>query len=109
GVLVEALARLRAEGERFVWLVATASDSRDFANKLARAGLRDATRIVPLGAEGERRALHAAADLVLVPRASPGGVPIKLLDALARGAPVVAARRALAGLPLSGLCHEVPD
>lgn len=53
--------------------------------------------------EDDRRRAHAAADLVVVPRRSPGGLPIKLLDALARDVPVVAQRRALAGLKPDGV------
>ena len=53
--------------------------------------------------EEDRRRAHAAADLVVVPRRSPGGLPIKLLDALARGVPAVAQRRALAGLQPEGV------
>ncbi len=45
-----------------------------------------------------RRALgYAAADVVIVTRECGAGIPIKLLDALAQGMPVVAQARALAG------------
>lgn len=55
----------------------------------------------PLADECARRRVHAAADVALVPRRSLGGVPIKLLDALVRGVPVLGPERALAGLPLA--------
>lgn len=108
-VVVDGLARLSREGVPFRLLCATASPTHVFAQRLAQAGLRDRARFVPLADEAARRSLHAAADFVLVPRASPGGIPIKLLDALARGVPVVAARRALAGLPLADACFVVRD
>jgi glycosyltransferase involved in cell wall biosynthesis len=63
---------------------------------------------IPLATEADRRRAHAAADVVVVPRKSPGGVPIKLLDALARGVPVAATARALAGHAID--CVELaPD
>jgi glycosyltransferase involved in cell wall biosynthesis len=71
--------------------------------------LRDRVHLLPIQGEPARRLAHAAADVALVPRASPGGLPIKLLDALARGVPVLAARRASAGLSLDAVCDLVPD
>lgn len=61
------------------------------------------------GDEAGRRRLHAAADVVAVPRAAEGGVPVKLLDALARGAPIAASRRALAGLSLDATVETAAD
>jgi hypothetical protein len=55
-----------------------------------------------LGAEPIRRLLHAAADFAIVPRATPGGLPMKLLDALARGLPCALAPLAAAGLTRMG-------
>jgi glycosyltransferase involved in cell wall biosynthesis len=104
-VLVAAIAQL-ADQRDFTWLIATASDARALP-QLTALGPR--VRIVPLADEPARRLVHAAADVALVPRKSPGGVPIKLLDALARGVPVLAARRAAAGLPLDAVCDVVPD
>jgi colanic acid biosynthesis glycosyl transferase WcaI len=102
-VLSTGLAQLERD---FTFLLATASEPRGFP-PLAALGAR--VRVASLAGEGARRLAHAAADLALVPRKSPGGVPIKLLDALARGVPVLAARRACAGLPLDGVCDVVPD
>ena len=56
-----------------------------------------------LGDEHDRRRAYAACDLAIVPRRAPGGLPIKLLDALARDVPVVAGPRALAGLDPRGV------
>lgn len=58
---------------------------------------RGRARLTPLADEDARRRAHAAADLLALPRRSPGGLPVKLLDALARGLPVAAVPRALAG------------
>lgn len=87
--LWEALARLRAERRAVRVLLAT-EDAR--AGTLAEAFLR-----LPLATEDDRRRAHAAADVVVVPRRSPGGLPVKLLDALSRGSTVVTVPRALAG------------
>lgn len=90
-VLSDALTRLPDT----TLVVASASHFASFAwDRRARV------RFLPLdGTETQRRWLHAATDAVVVPRASPGGIPIKMLDALARGVPVVACRRATAGMP----------
>lgn len=77
-------------------LVATASDAE-------REALPRGARVVPLeGTEAQRRMLHAAADLVVVPRGAEGGLPVKLIDAFARGVPVACVQRATAGLALHG-------
>ncbi len=77
-------------------LLATASDT-------TRLRLPRGTRVVQLeGDEAQRRMLHAAANLVVIPRETEGGLPIKLIDALARGVPVVCVKRATAGLSLHG-------
>ncbi len=84
-------------------LVATASDPAPLRREARRAGVGQRLDVVPLPADEPGRArLHAAADVALIPRLARGGLPIKLLDALARGVPTVAARRAAAGLPLGG-------
>lgn len=87
-------------------LIATSAPHAALAGTLARLRSVRVT-FAPLASEPERRCVHAASDLALVPRRSPGGVPIKLLEALARGVPVVAARRALAELPLAPYCESV--
>ncbi len=77
------------------FLVATESDAGPLAPfPHRRVGLAD---------EPDRRRAYAACDLAIVPRRSPGGLPIKLLDALARDVPVVAGPRALAGLAPRGV------
>jgi glycosyltransferase involved in cell wall biosynthesis len=104
--VVDALGRLPASVRV---LVATASSGAAIV-ELARArGVESRLRVVPLGDEASRRRAYAVADVAVVPRRFEGGVPIKLLDALARGVPTVATRRATAGLELSESAHVVRD
>ena len=104
GPLLAGVARL---SEPVHLLIATCAPHAALARNPALRGVSRLT-FAKLGDEAERRCVHAAADIALVPRRSPGGVPVKLLDALARGVPVVAAARALAELPLARYC-EVMD
>jgi glycosyltransferase involved in cell wall biosynthesis len=94
-------------GARATLLVATESDVAPLRRQLDRAGVRH--RAAPLATEEHRARAHAAADVTAVPRLSPGGLPIKLLDALARGVPVVAMERALAGFELHAACLVTND
>lgn len=75
------------------WLVASQSSGT----------LPEAAHRAPLATEHDRRRAHAAADVVAVPRRSPGGLPVKILDALARGVLVAAVPRALAGHRADGV------
>ena len=85
-------------------LIATDSDATRLHVQAGAAGLDRHLRVLPLrgvaGADDERLRVevHAVADIVIVPRASSGGLPIKLLDALSRGKPTVAVPAALAGV-----------
>jgi glycosyltransferase involved in cell wall biosynthesis len=104
-VLARSLAELAHERPRLKFLLATQAPSpalrRDFPPRY--------TQQLPLATEADRRRVHAAADVVVVPRASAAGLPVKLLDALARGARVVAARRAAAGLALGDATCTLVD
>ena len=93
--LVDAAARLHD----VTVLVATESDPAPLRARFAAHGV--APRFAPLATEDDRARAHAAADVAVVTRGTPGGFPIKLLDAMSRGVPVVAMRRALSG-------HDVP-
>lgn len=72
------------------------------------AGLRcDTAR---LATEGDRHDAHAIADVVVLARSAEGGLPIKLLEAFARGLPVVATGTSLAGLPVpASLARSLPN
>lgn len=90
-------------------LVATASDPGSLLAQARAGGLAERLVLAPLRDEPERRRAHAAADVVVVPRGTEGGLPIKLLDALARGVPTVVTRRAAAGLALEGTALVTRD
>jgi len=107
-VWLQAFRALAGRRKRLTWLLATASDTRALEATLSEWGLADRVVIGPLD-DSTREQVHAAADIAVVPRRTPGGLPVKLLDALARGLPVVAARRAAAGLPLDELAWLVDD
>jgi glycosyltransferase involved in cell wall biosynthesis len=94
------LEALRCLGQlRITLLVATQCETSGFLQHAAQLGV--ACRTTGLGDETQRRRIHAAADFAIVPRGVPGGLPIKLLDALARGLPCAISPHAAAGLPLS--------
>ncbi|MBW2461939.1 MAG: glycosyltransferase [Deltaproteobacteria bacterium] len=102
-VALGAAARVAGVRPRAKLVVATASDTEalDLNAMVITAPL-------PENEEGRRR-LYAAADVAVIPRRAPGGLPIKLLDALARGLPVAAPHRAAAGLPLGDSALLVAD
>jgi len=107
--VVGALARLAPRHPRVRLLVGTESDAVPVRDHAARAGVGARVDVHGLGAETTRRLLHAAADVVVVPRRAPGGLPIKLLDALARGKACVCAPLARAGLPLDDAVAVTPS
>lgn len=102
-----ALALLARRGVPVRLLVATQSDARAFERECCELGV--AMQTVALGDEGVRRRVHAASDLAIVPRLAPGGLPIKLLDALSRGLPCAVMPAACAGLPLRGAVELAMD
>lgn len=94
-VLLEAAALLRGRGLGFV--IALAGDGAERAaleTQAARLGLAGAVHV--LGRVEEVGALYAAADAVVLPSRWEG-LPLSLLEALARGRPVVATR--VGGIP----------
>lgn len=107
--LAEAFDRVRTRRPEARFLVATGSDRAPFEKALWASGSADHATFVALADEPDRRAAHAAADLAWVPRAIPGGLPMKLLDAMARGVPTVVTERATAGIDLRGAAMVVAD
>jgi glycosyltransferase involved in cell wall biosynthesis len=99
-LLLAAVSMLKATHERLVCLFATESDARELRAQAAALGLSGRLFVTRLAGAAARRLAHAAADVAVVPRLCPGGLPIKLLDALARGVPCATLPRACAGLPL---------
>lgn len=92
-VLLEAFRELsRAGGAGVALDIVTASDPARLEAGIARSGLRGAVRIVPHGTAEEVFRSVASADMAIVPRSARGGVPVKLVNALAAGVPVIADR-----------------
>jgi glycosyltransferase involved in cell wall biosynthesis len=107
--LLRAFALVRGEREDARLLIATASDPTEVERALFNLGVQDSVRFTGLADEPDRRVAHAAADVACVPRGAPGGLPIKLLDALSRGLPTVLTRRASAGLSMHDAATVVAD
>ncbi|NLY94264.1 MAG: glycosyltransferase family 4 protein [Myxococcales bacterium] len=109
-IALEVVSRLRDAALDAHLLVATDSDPAALFARAKTIGL-EAISIAPLLTERDREVAHAAADVAIVPRKSPGGVPIKLLDALARGVPVITTEAGAAGLALEGVVGfgETPE
>ncbi len=107
--LVDALVRLRTLVPTARLLVATQSDPRPLRRRAAKAGISNGIDLRKLDSERARAVAHAASDVAWVPRRSEGGLPIKMLDAFARGLPVVAMERATAGLPIHDACRVVAN
>jgi glycosyltransferase involved in cell wall biosynthesis len=105
-VLLQALTRA---SRPWRLVVASASDHAALQASALRIGVAGRLVFAPLATEDDRVYAHAAADVAVVPRRAPGGLPIKLLDTLARGLPAVANRRALAGLSLGPAVTVVAD
>lgn len=107
--LLEATSILRRQHPEACLLIATGSDSAPARELASRLNIADAVRISGLASERARMLAHAASDFAWIPRRSEGGLPIKMLDAFAREVPVVAMKRATAGLPLESACAIVTD
>lgn len=107
--LLDAVARLRLVEKRARLLIATESDTGPARRAARLLGIAEALDFRGLSSEHARRRVHAAADVAWVPRRTEGGLPIKMLDAFARGVPVVAMERATAGLPVGDACSVVPN
>lgn len=90
-------------------VVATPSDATPLRLLAGQHRIADRVVIAPLMTELDRARCHAAADIAVIPRRIAGGLPIKLLDALSRGVPVVTTQRAIAGLPLDHAVTLVED
>ena len=68
-------------------------DTIRISNKVAAQGLADLVRVVEHGSFEDAWGRTTSADFAIVPRHSPGGIPIKLINALAASLPVLADRR----------------
>ncbi len=68
-------------------------DALRLSNEIATHGLTDLVRIVEHGSFENAWDHTINADFAIVPRHSPGGIPIKIINALAASLPVLADRR----------------
>lgn len=107
--VVEASAASRRTRPSIRLLVATQSDATTLRSLARQHGIEDRIAIAPLMTEQDRARCHAAADIAVIPRRIAGGLPIKLLDALSRGVPIVTTQRAIAGLSLDHAVTLVDD
>jgi glycosyltransferase involved in cell wall biosynthesis len=107
--LIDALSILRRTEPHARLLIATASDPGPALHETQRAGLEHAVLFRSLHGEEARASAHAASDLTWISRRTEGGLPIKMLDAFARGLPAVAMERATAGLEVGRACIVVPN
>ncbi|HEX7477262.1 MAG TPA: glycosyltransferase family 4 protein [Polyangiales bacterium] len=98
--LVHAFARCAARAPALHLLVATQSDPHALVQRCMQLGVLGRLRLTGLRGAPARTLAHAAADFAVVPRLAPGGLPIKLLDALSRGVACATMPHACAGLSL---------
>lgn len=108
-LLIGALRWMRRSDSRVRLLIATESATPHAVARAQQAGVGDAIVVTGLADEAARTRCHDAADLCVVPRRAEGGLPIKLLDALARSLPTIAMERATAGLPLTDVVEIVAN
>ncbi len=90
-------------------LVATASSPKPLLEAIEARRITHLTRITGLSNESDRRSIHAATDVAMVPRRAPGGVPIKMLDAMSRGVPIVVTKHATSELSMAHAAKVVFD
>jgi glycosyltransferase involved in cell wall biosynthesis len=91
-LLWASLQRLRERAPDVRVVVATPADPAPFVADLRAAGVGDRVRLWHHRDLDELRALHAAAEVGVCPRVLWTGAPIKVLNYLAAGLPVVACR-----------------
>jgi len=90
-------------------LIASESDPAPARREAARRGVAASVDFCRLDGEATRERIHATSDLAWIPRRTEGGLPIKMLDAFARGLPVIATKRATAGLSVESACRVIAN
>jgi glycosyltransferase involved in cell wall biosynthesis len=98
--VVGATALLATSEPKLVFLVGTLSDAAPLRRAAHQAGVGARLRVHAIDSDAARRLLHAAADVLVVPRRTAGGLPMKLLDGMSRGIACVVTPTAAAGLPV---------
>ncbi|MEZ4286727.1 MAG: glycosyltransferase family 4 protein [Polyangiales bacterium] len=94
--------------DRLRGVFVTGSDPSPLTELSTRIGTVENIQVLSMN-DANRELASSAADLAVIPRRVIGGVPIKLLDAMSRGIPTIATRRATAGLPLEESALLVRD
>lgn len=110
-LLVAAVAKLQqVRGDRnSMLLVATHADDAGFASLLRTHGLGSKARVVVARVYADARAAMAASDVLMLPRRLGSGFPIKLLNYLEIGRPVVSAGCGAKVLEHGAECLAVDD
>ncbi|MGE0785132.1 MAG: glycosyltransferase [Sandaracinaceae bacterium] len=108
-VLPRAFAALHHRRPDARLVIATRADRDAIERALFEASIAASVTFAPIDDEPDRRMAHAACDVAWVPRGAEGGLPMKLLDALARGVPTVVTRRATGGLDLGDAALVTAD
>ncbi len=81
--------RQRRDMRRPLWLVVTHALAASFDGEIERCRLRDSTRVLEVSAFPAVRQAMAACDVLVLPRRSATGFPIKLLNYMAAEKPIV--------------------
>jgi len=107
--LVDIMKVLSPEHPSLRLLVITSSESTPIERAMRLRGLEDKLVILPHGTFDVVLEQLTVADICLVPRNTPGGIPIKLLAYFAMGKPVVSSRSGTAGIDFGDALKVVPD
>ncbi len=97
-LLLDAFARLARRHAAVELLLAVDGDTADLHRRIAAAGLGERVRVVPAVPFDRLPALLAEADVAANPRIDADGAPVKLLNYMAAGRPVVSFRGAAPGV-----------
>ena len=93
-LLLEGFQEVAAECPEAILLIVTNSNPKSYKRQVERLRLTKHVRFLTGLPFDEVKAVMACGDVAVLPRLSPYGLPIKLLNYMAAGLPVVAFRRA---------------
>ncbi len=93
-LLLEGFQEVAAECPEAILLIVTNSNPKSYKRQVERLRLTEHVRFLTGLPFDEVKAVMACGDVAVLPRVSPYGLPIKLLNYMAAGLPVVAFRRA---------------